>query len=299
MTFGGGGIQEGDVRNEKEISSIFTEFPDISCVIHFAGLKAVGESSLIPLQYYDVNVSGSINLVKTMLRHGCKNLVFSSSATVYGDPEVLPVDESCRTGTMSSVYGRNKFFVEEFIRDTCSSSVGLNAFILRYFNPIGAHPSGEIGEDPKGLPNNLMPYVSKVAVGTLPELQVFGDDYDTIDGTGVRDYIHVVDLANGHVKAVEKLEGGWGGCEEVNLGTGRGYSVMELVEGMKKASGRDIKYKIVGRREGDVAAVYCDPTKAEKLLGWKAELGLEEACESTWKWQSQNPEGYTVEEIKQ
>ena len=276
-------------------SIVLDEFPDISSCVHFAGLKAVGESVSKPLEYYDCNVGGTTALLEVLQRRNVNNFVFSSSATVYGDPEELPLRETARLQAMSP-YGRTKLFIEEILRDCYASDPSWNILILRYFNPIGAHPSGKIGEDPQGIPNNLMPFISQVCVGRREKLSVFGDDYETPDGTGVRDYIHVVDLAKGHVAALDKLYGDSElGCEAVNLGTGQGVSVLELVEGMGEATGSPVPYEISPRRPGDVAALYADASKADKLLKWKAELGRKEMCEDTWRWQSNNPYGYKQE----
>uniref|UniRef100_A0A7M4FJM9 UDP-glucose 4-epimerase n=1 Tax=Crocodylus porosus TaxID=8502 RepID=A0A7M4FJM9_CROPO len=261
-------------------------------VMHFAGLKAVGESVQKPLEYYKVNLTGTIRLLEVMNAHGVRNIVFSSSATVYGDPAYLPLDEKHPVGGCTNPYGKSKYFIEEMIRDLCKAEKGWNAVLLRYFNPIGAHESGDIGEDPQGIPNNLMPYVAQVAVGRREFLSVFGNDYDTVDGTGVRDYIHIVDLAKGHIAALKKLKENCG-CKIYNLGTGTGYSVLQMVKAMEKASGREIKYKIVARREGDVATCYADPGLAAQELGWKAAFGLNKMCEDLWRWQMQNPMGFS------
>lgn len=259
-------------------------------VIHFAGLKAVGESCEIPLRYYENNLLGTVELLKAMDRHECRNLVFSSSATVYGDPVSVPIDENFALQT-TNPYGRTKFFIEEIMRDQCLADDRWHCLLLRYFNPIGAHPSGRIGEDPQDIPNNLMPYVMQVAVGQREELVVFGDDYDTPDGTGVRDYIHVVDLASGHLAALDKLPD-LSGCRAVNLGTGRGYSVLEMVAAAESATGRRIPYRIGPRRSGDIATCFADPGLAASLLGWRAEKGLAEMCADAWRWQEANPSGY-------
>lgn len=285
-----------DIRDEKTLASILDEFPNIDSCIHFAGLKAVGESVANPLMYYDCNIGGTTNLLKTLSARHIKNFVFSSSATVYGDPEKLPIVEDSKLSA-TNPYGRTKLFIEEILRDCYASNPDQwNILILRYFNPIGAHPSGRIGEDPQGIPNNLMPFVAQVCVGRREKLSVFGNDYDTPDGTGVRDYIHVVDLARGHVAALDKLYSDQLGCEAVNLGTGTGVSVLQLVEGMAQATGKPVPYVISPRRPGDVAAVWADPERARVLLGWKAELGLKEMCEDTWRWQSTNPMGYQEQE---
>jgi UDP-glucose 4-epimerase len=259
-------------------------------VIHFAGLKAVGESVQKPLWYYQNNLTGTLTLCEVMARFGVKNLVFSSSATVYGDPATVPIREDFPL-SCTNPYGRTKLMIEEILRDIQAADGQWNIALLRYFNPVGAHKSGRIGEDPNGLPNNLMPYISQVAVGKLGQLTVFGNDYATPDGTGVRDYIHVVDLAVGHVRAIERLKA-HPGVLTCNLGTGRGYSVLEMIEGFRRASGREVPYVIAGRRAGDVAACYADPGKALAELGWKAERGLQEMCEDAWRWQIKNPDGY-------
>lgn len=275
------------------------EFPSIDSCIHFAGLKAVGESVSNPLMYYDCNIGGTTNLLQHLNSRRPKpirNFVFSSSATVYGDPEILPIDEQSPLSA-TNPYGRTKLFIEEILRDCyASANDEWNILILRYFNPIGAHPSGRIGEDPQGIPNNLMPFVAQVCVGRREKLSIFGDDYDTPDGTGVRDYIHVVDLAKGHVAALDKLYAEELGCEAVNLGTGAGVSVLELVGGMAEATGKPVPYEMAPRRPGDVATVFADPKRAEEMLGWKASLGIKEMCEDTWRWQSTNPFGYQEQE---
>lgn len=262
----------------------------IDAVIHFAGLKAVSESVEFPLLYYQNNVSGTLNLCEAMKKYNVKNIVFSSSATVYGDPHAVPVTEEFPLNP-TNPYGRTKLMIENILRDIYNADNEWNISLLRYFNPAGAHQSGRIGEDPGGVPSNLFPYIARVAVGKLNVLSVFGNDYHTADGTGVRDYIHVVDVALGHVKALEKLERA-SGVIVLNLGTGRGYSVLEIISGFEKASGRKIPYKIVGRRSGDVASSYADPSKAERELGWSASRGLDEMCEDVWRWQSANPNGY-------
>lgn len=281
-----------DIRDASDLSSVMEEFPDISSCIHFAGLKAVGESVSKPLEYYDVNVGGTTTLLQ-QLSGKVKHFVFSSSATVYGEPEMLPLTEKARLSA-TNPYGRTKLFIEEILRDVYASAPkDWNILILRYFNPIGAHPSGIMGEDPQGIPNNLMPFIAQVCVGRREKLSVFGDDYDTPDGTGVRDYIHVVDLAKGHVAALDKLYIDEDvGCEAVNLGTGKGVSVLELVDGMRSATGKPVPYEITPRRPGDVAELYADPKKARDLLGWEAKLGTKEMCDDTWRWQSTNPMGY-------
>uniref|UniRef100_A0A8B9NM08 UDP-N-acetylglucosamine 4-epimerase n=1 Tax=Accipiter nisus TaxID=211598 RepID=A0A8B9NM08_9AVES len=356
-------FQELDITNEAALQELFSKHR-FSAVMHFAGLKAVGESVQKPLEYYRVNLTGTIRLLETMKAHGVRNIVFSSSATVYGDPKYLPLDENHPVGGCTNPYGKSKFFIEEMIRDLCKAERDWNAVLLRYFNPIGAHESGMIGEDPQGIPNNLMPYVAQVAVGRREFLSVFGNDYKTDDGTGVRDYIHVVDLAKGHIAALKKLKENCG-CKIYNLGTGTGYSVLQMVQAMEKASGREvrsdsepagppaqsqllphaslrhpksslpqqplclclwqplapfpqllglrqvpsagpqepsdptvllflqIKYKITGRREGDVASCYANPALAERELGWKAAFGLDKMCEDLWRWQLQNPTGFS------
>ncbi len=259
-------------------------------VVHFAGLKAVGESSRIPLRYYRNNITGTLELLKVMDEHDCRRLVFSSSATVYGDPARVPITEAFPLSA-TNPYGRTKLFIEEILRDVCAADPRWTCLLLRYFNPVGAHASGRLGEDPRGLPNNLMPYVMQVAIGRLAELSVFGDDYPTPDGTGVRDYIHVVDLALGHLAALDRLDG-LEGCVPVNLGTGRGYSVLEMVAAAGKASGRPVPYRVVPRRPGDVATCYADPAQAAELLGWRAGRDIEQMCADHWRWQSDNPDGY-------
>jgi UDP-glucose 4-epimerase len=281
-----------DLLDVKALEAVFQEFEFDSC-IHFAGLKAVGESVSEPMRYYENNICGTLNLIKCMGDARCKKLVFSSSATVYGDPEHLPLNEECRTGLgITNPYGRTKYMIEQILQDLHTSDPAWTVLLLRYFNPIGAHESGDIGEDPEGIPNNLMPFVSQVAVGRREELAVFGEDYNTPDGTGVRDYIHVMDLAEGHVAALDKMRRMEGGCVPVNLGTGTGYSVLDIVKGMEGASGKEIKYKVVGRRAGDVESLYCDPSFAQSFLGWKARRGIQDMCRDSWRWQSQNPQGY-------
>lgn len=289
-------FRQGDIRDSNTLESLLEEFPNISSCIHFAGLKAVGESVSHPLKYYNCNICGTTILLEKLKKYGVKHFVFSSSATVYGDPEVLPITEDAKLSA-TNPYGRTKLFVEEILRDCSIAEPDFwNILILRYFNPIGAHDSGEIGEDPQGIPNNLMPFVAQVCVGRRKELSVFGDDYDTPDGTGVRDYIHVVDLAKGHVAALDKLYTSQLGCQSINLGTGKGISVLDLVNGMSEATGKPVPYVIAPRRPGDVATVYADPNSAYEKLGWKANLGLKEMCEDTWRWQKNNPFGYTKEE---
>ena len=281
---------EADVRDEAALEAIFTEHK-IDAVINFAGLKAVGESVRMPLEYYDNNIQGTIVLCRVMRKFGCKNIIFSSSATVYGDPAFVPITEDCPAGKLTNPYGRTKSMLEQILTDLNTADPEWNVVLLRYFNPIGAHESGLIGEDPKGIPNNLVPYIAKVAVGKLEALGVFGNDYDTHDGTGVRDYIHVVDLAKGHVKALKKLQPG-SGVSIYNLGTGNGYSVLDVLHAYEKACGKSLPYVVDPRRDGDVAACYAEPKKALEEMGWKAKLGIEEMCASSWKWQSMNPNGY-------
>lgn len=280
---------QNDIRDEEAMERIFQQ-ENIDAVIHFAGLKAVGESCEKPLLYFENNISGTLTLLKAMQKHQVKNFIFSSSATVYGDPASVPVTEEFPL-SVSNPYGRTKLMQEEMLRDLYASDASWNIVLLRYFNPIGAHESGEIGEDPNGIPNNLVPYISKVATGQLKEIHVYGDDYDTPDGTGVRDYIHVVDLALGHIKALEKLQEN-PGLVVYNLGTGKGYSVLEIIHNYEKACGKTLPYVIDGRRPGDVAMNYADPTKAWEELHWKAERDLDTMCQDTWRWQSKNPNGY-------
>mgnify|MGYP003308940492 CR=1 FL=1 len=279
---------EGDVRDEKLLEQILTE-NKVDAVIHFAALKAVGESCKMPLKYYENNIAGTVSLLKVMDKCSVKKIIFSSSATVYGTPERLPLDENCRLST-TNPYGSTKLMMENIMQDLYKADNEWNVILLRYFNPVGAHESGLIGEDPKGIPNNLMPYVAQVATGKLACINVFGDDYDTPDGTGVRDYIHVVDLALGHIAAIENcMETG---VHIYNLGTGHGYSVLDMIHAFEKACGKKLPYKICDRRPGDIAACYACPDKAEKELKWKAKFGIEEMCDSQWKWQSGNPMGY-------
>ncbi len=271
------------------MDAIFAEH-SIDAVIHFAGLKAVGESVKKPLEYYDNNLSSTLVLLEVMRAHSVNNLVFSSSATVYGTPSELPLTENAQVGSgITNPYGWTKYMIEQIIKDYCVANPNFQATILRYFNPIGAHPSGKIGEDPNGIPNNLLPYVAQVAVGKLPSVGVFGNDYDTPDGTGVRDYIHVVDLARGHVAALQNMKPG---VEVYNLGTGNGTSVLEVIQAFGQACGKDIPYQIKPRREGDIAICYADCNKAANLLGWHAEYTIAEACADSWRWQSNNPNGY-------
>ncbi len=281
---------EGDVLDAEALKAMF-EAEKIDAVIHCAALKAVGESVRKPLEYYQNNITGTLTLMNVMREVGVKNIVFSSSATVYGSLEEMPITEACPKGQCTNPYGWTKSMMEQIMTDLQKADPEWNVILLRYFNPVGAHKSGRIGEDPKGIPNNLMPYISQVAVGKLEKLGVFGDDYDTPDGTGVRDYIHVVDLAIGHVKAINYIFTN-PGLDVINLGTGQGYSVLDMVKAFSKACGKEIPYEIKPRRAGDIAMCYADPAKAAKVLGWKAERGLDEMCEDTWRWQSQNPNGY-------
>lgn len=280
---------ETDLLNITDITHIFSEHR-IDAVIHFAGLKAVGESVSIPLKYFQNNITGTLNLLEVMNDYKVKNIVFSSSATVYGNPSSLPITEDFPLSA-TNPYGRTKLMIEEILQDLYISDNEWNIALLRYFNPVGAHKSGRIGEDPFDIPNNLVPYITQVAVGSLKELNVFGDDYDTPDGTGVRDYIHVVDLAMGHIKTLPRLFAN-PGVVTYNLGTGKGYSVLEMVKGFEKASGRKIAYKIADRRPGDIAACWADPAKAKTELGWEAEKTLEDMCNDSWNWQKNNPKGY-------
>lgn len=281
---------ECDIRDREGLDKIF-KTEKIDSVIHFAGLKAVGESVQKPLEYFDNNITDTLVLLDVMRKNGCKKIVFSSSATVYGTKNISPLTEDMEIGGVTNPYGRTKYMIECILQDLYVSDKDWSICLLRYFNPIGAHKSGTMGEAPNGIPNNLMPYITQVAIGKRDHLSVFGNDYDTPDGTCVRDYIHVVDLALGHVKAVQKVEGEKG-VFIYNLGTGKGYSVLDVVNAFKKASGIDIKYEIVARRAGDLATCYSDPSKAYKELGWKAERDIEEMCEDSWRWQKQNPNGY-------
>ena len=278
-----------DVRDKGALDKIFTE-NKIDWVIHFAGLKAVGESCAKPVEYYDNNLNGTLVLLQAMREHGCKRIVFSSSATVYGTPEFLPLNENCKTGGTTNPYGASKYFQEIMLNDVYKSDKEWTVVLLRYFNPVGAHESGLIGEDPKGIPNNLTPYITKVAIGELNEVGVFGNDYPTPDGTGVRDYIHVTDLARGHVAAIAKTVKA--GVYTYNLGTGKGYSVLDVIHAFERACGHKIPYSVKPRRAGDVAACYADASKAKRELNWEATLGLDDMCASSWKWQTQNPNGY-------
>ncbi len=281
---------EADILDREALDRIF-DTEKIDAVIHFAGLKAVGESVQKPLEYYQNNISGTLILTDVMRNHGVKNIIFSSSATVYGNPQFIPITEECPKGTCTNPYGWTKSMLEQILTDIQYADKEWNVILLRYFNPIGAHKSGMIGENPNGIPNNLMPYITQVAVGKLKELGVFGDDYDTPDGTGVRDYIHVVDLAIGHVKALKKIEEK-AGLRVYNLGTGVGYSVLDIVKNFEEATGVKIPYKIKERRAGDIATCYADATRAKEELGWVAERGIKEMCEDSWRWQSNNPNGY-------
>ncbi len=281
-----------DIRDKEAMNAIFDKEP-VQAVIHFAGLKAVGESVAKPTEYYDNNINGTLNLVDAMKNHGVKNIIFSSSATIYGDPAFIPITEECPKGICTNPYGWTKWMLEQILTDVHTSDPEWNVVLLRYFNPIGAHKSGMIGEDPKGIPNNLLPYIAQVAIGKREFLGVFGDDYNTPDGTGVRDYIHVVDLADGHVKALKKLEEN-GGVHVYNLGTGNGYSVMQVLHAFEKACGHELAYKVMPRRPGDIAMCYCDPAKAKAELGWEAQFGIEQMCQDSWRWQSQNPDGYAT-----
>ena len=283
---------EIDICDKKALEVVFNE-NEIDSVIHFAAYKAVGESVEKPLEYYSNNIINTLTVLNLMKKYNVKNFVFSSSATVYGDPHTCPITEDFPLST-TNPYGASKLMIEDILRDIAKADPSFNIAILRYFNPVGAHKSGFIGENPNGIPNNLMPYITKVAVGKLKELSVFGDDYNTHDGTGVRDYIHVVDLAKGHIKALDKLNTNCG-LVTYNLGAGNGYSVLDMIKAFSKASGQDIPYKIVDRRPGDVAMCYADPTKANNELGWKAEFGIDRMCEDSWRWQSNNPNGYEEE----
>lgn len=280
---------EIDLRNESEFEKVFTE-NTFDAAIHFAGLKSVGESVSHPVEYYDNNINSTLALLKKLKKHNIKKLVFSSSATVYGTPSELPLKETSRVGVgITNPYGQTKFMIEQILNDVSTADESMEITILRYFNPIGAHSSGLIGEDPNDIPNNLLPYISQVAIGKLEKVNVFGNDYDTPDGTGVRDYIHVVDLAKGHVAALQHIKSG---VSIYNLGTGRGVSVLELITAFSKAAGKDIPYQIVPRRPGDIASCYASSEKANKELGWFAEKTINEACADSWRWQSQNPDGY-------
>ena len=281
---------ECDIRDRAGLDKIFAE-NEIEAVIHFAGLKAVGESCEKPLEYYDNNIGGTVILCEAMKAAGCKKIVFSSSATVYGSENPSPLKEDMPEGKTTNPYGTTKLYIERILKDLYASDNEWSICLLRYFNPIGAHKSGRIGEDPNGIPNNLVPYIAQVAIGRREFLSVFGNDYDTADGTGVRDYIHVVDLALGHIKAVEKVLSEKS-CSTYNLGTGTGYSVLDVVKAFEKASGKTVAYKIVDRRPGDIATCYSDPSKAKEELGWVATRGIDEMCEDSWRWQSMNPNGF-------
>lgn len=281
---------QGDILDDAILDKVFKE-NDIYAVIHFAGLKAVGESTVIPLKYYDNNISGTVNLLESMKRNNVKNIIFSSSATVYGDQEIQPIKESAKLQEPTNPYGKTKLFIEYILKDLYKSDNEWNIVILRYFNPIGAHESGLMGEDPNGIPNNLMPYITQVAIGKRDHLNVFGNDYDTVDGTGVRDYIHVVDLARGHVYALSQIDKKRG-LDIYNLGTGRGYSVLEIVKAFEEANNIKIPYEIAPRRSGDIATCYSDPTKAFEEMGFKTEKTLLDMCRDSWRWQKQNPKGY-------
>ena len=281
---------EDDIRDRDALDNIFLNEKIDTC-IHFAGLKAVGESVMMPWEYYNNNITGTLTLVDVMRRHNVKNIIFSSSATVYGTPEFIPITEECPKGKCTNPYGWTKSMLEQILTDIQFADNEWNVVLLRYFNPIGAHKSGMIGENPTGIPNNLMPYVTQVAIGKRDHLNIFGNDYDTHDGTGVRDYIHVVDLAKGHVKALKKIEDK-SGLSIYNLGTGVGYSVLDIVRNFEEATGVKVPYVITERRPGDIATCYADPSKAAKELGWRAEYGIKEMCEDSWRWQSMNPDGY-------
>ena len=286
---------EADMTDKDAVEKIFAENEDIDCVIQFAAYKAVGESVSKPIEYYSNNLACTLNILDVMRRHNCHNIIFSSSATVYGDPASVPIREDFPVGATTNPYGTTKVFTERILTDCCKADPELNVALLRYFNPIGAHPSGLIGEDPNGIPNNLVPYIAKVAVGKLEKVHVFGNDYPTPDGTGVRDYIHVVDLARGHVAAIKKLEQK-PGLFICNLGTGHGYSVLDVINAFSKACGKEIPYVIDPRRPGDIAECWCDPSKAKRELGWEAQYGIEEMCAHSWNWQSHNPDGYKTAE---
>lgn len=281
---------EADILDKAKLKEVLVS-EKIDVLIHCAALKSVGESVSKPLEYYHNNLTGTLTTLEAMKEVGCKNLIFSSSATVYGNPKSVPITEDFPKGECTNPYGWSKSMMEQIMIDLQKSDPAWKIVLLRYFNPIGAHKSGKIGEDPQGIPNNLLPYIAQVAVGKLDYLRVFGDDYDTVDGTGVRDYIHVVDLAKGHVCAIDKLDS-LDGVSIINLATGNGYSVLEVVKAFEEASGRKVPYKIVGRREGDIAKCFADATKAYKVLGWKAENGIKEMCEDSWSWQKNNPNGY-------
>ncbi len=278
---------EMDYLDKEKLDKVFEE-NEIDAVLNFAGYKAVGESIQKPIEYYKNNISGCLELLETMKKHGVKKFIFSSSATVYGDPETIPITEECKTGGTTNPYGTSKLFIEQILKDVYKSDNTWDICILRYFNPVGAHESGLIGEEPQGIPNNLMPYVARVAAGQLKELSVYGNDYDTKDGTGVRDYIHVVDLAKGHVAALKKLDKENKGLFIYNLGTGKGYSVLDMVKGFEKATGKKVPYKIAPRREGDIATCYADPKKAKEELGWEAEKDINDMCKDSWEYIQKN-----------
>lgn len=286
---------KGDIRDKNSLEKVFKKHK-IDSVIHFAGLKAVGESVEKPLKYYDNNVNGILVLLKVMEKYNCKKIVFSSSATVYGNPSSNPIDETFPVGATTNPYGTSKYICERILEDVYTSNSTFKIAILRYFNPVGAHESGMIGEDPNGIPNNLMPYISQVAVGKREYLNVFGNDYDTFDGTGVRDYIHVVDLANAHVKAIDYLNSLSKETKPliINIGTGIGYSVLDMIKAFEKVSNKNIPYEIVSRRAGDIATCFANPTKAKEILGWEAKKSIEDMCADSWNWQSCNPHGYFI-----
>ena len=284
-------FHKGDIRDETFMDSVFEAESDAAAVIHFAACSLVGESMVDPLKYYDNNLHGTEVMLRSMVKHGVKNIIFSSSATVYGDPAIIPITEECPKGQCTNPYGWTKSMLEQILSDVQKADPEWNVILLRYFNPIGAHKSGTIGENPTGIPNNLMPYVTQVAVGKRPVLNVFGNDYDTHDGTGVRDYIHVVDLAIGHVKALKKIEEK-AGLKIYNLGTGTGYSVLDIVKNFEEATGVKVPYVIGPRRPGDIATCYADASLAKKELGWVAQYGIREMCEDAWRWQKMNPNGY-------
>lgn len=285
---------KADIRNKEELEEVFSNYRFDAC-IHFAGLKAVGESVEKPLLYYENNISGTLNLIETMQAHGCKNIVFSSSATVYGDPAEIPITENCPKGLCTNPYGWTKSMLEQILIDVQKADPEWNVVLLRYFNPIGAHPSGRIGENPNGIPNNLMPYITQVAVGKREGLGVFGDDYPTHDGTGVRDYIHVVDLAKGHIAALKAIENKRG-IAVYNMGTGVGYSVLDMVKAFVKTNGVEVPYRIKERRPGDIATCFCNPAKAKEELDWEARYGLDDMVRDSWNWQKKNPDGYNTNE---
>ena len=285
---------EANILDRAALDRVFSE-NDVDAIIHFAGFKAVGESVSKPIEYYSNNLNCTLNILDVMRRYDCHNIIFSSSATVYGDPASVPIREDFPVGATTNPYGTTKVFTERILTDCCKADPELNVALLRYFNPIGAHPSGKIGEDPNGIPNNLVPYIAKVAVGKLEKVHVYGNDYPTPDGTGVRDYIHVVDLARGHVAAIKKLEEK-PGLFICNLGTGHGYSVLDVIHAFSKACGKELPYVIDPRRPGDIAECWCDPSKAKRELGWEAEYGIDEMCRDSWNWQSHNPDGYKTAE---